>query len=118
MTEKYENKLKFFREIHIKSEMEYNSKFYNNTIYKSILSSILSILIIVLSVIFGIYSLINYINQKPMIDYYKNNDFNTNKTIAISDSFIMFQIVSIGYDNLTIKNMSYEYNITLMKQIM
>ena len=82
-------------------------KIFNNQIYKSIFSSLLSILVIFFSVAFGIYSLINFIHQKPMIDYYKSNDFNTNKTIEISDSFIMFQIVSLGFDNLKIENISF-----------
>ena len=67
-------------------------KIFNKNIYKSILSSIFSIIVIIFSVAFGIYSFIGFINQKPMIDYYKTNDFVTNKTIEISDSFIMFQI--------------------------
>ena len=83
-------------------------KILNYNIYKSLFSSILSLLIIIFSVAFGIYSFIQFINQKPMIDYYKNNDFNTNKAIAISDSFIMFKIVSVDYDDITIKNISLE----------
>jgi len=67
-------------------------KILNNKIYKSMLSSLLSLIIIIFSVVFGIYSFIEFINQNPMIDYYKNNDFLTNKTIKISESFIMFQI--------------------------
>ena len=58
--------------------------------YKSIFSSILSILLIIFSIIFVTYSFIEYLNQNPKIEYYKNNDYSTNKTYAISDSFLMF----------------------------
>ena len=64
----------------------------NNNIYKSLFSSIFSIIVIIFSAAFAIYSFIEFINQEPTIDYYKTNDFNTNKTIEISNSFIMFQI--------------------------
>ena len=83
-------------------------KILNNKIYKSIFSSILSLLMIIFSVAFGIYSFIKFINQKPMIDYYKSNDFNSNKAIAISDSFIIFKIISRDYDNIEIKDISLE----------
>ena len=83
-------------------------KIFNNKIYKSIFSSILSLLMIIFSVAFGIYSFIKFINQKPMIDYYKSNDFNSNKAIAISDSFIIFKIISRDYDNIEIKDISLE----------
>ena len=63
---------------------------------------------IIFSVAFGIYSFIKFINQKPMIDYYKSNDFNSNKAIAISDSFIIFKIISRDYDNIEIKDISLE----------
>jgi hypothetical protein len=43
-----------------------------------------------------------------MIDYYKSNDFNSNKAIAISDSFIIFKIISKDYDNIEIKDISLE----------
>ena len=83
-------------------------KIFNNNIYKSMLSSIFSIIVIIFSVAFAIYSFIEFINQNPMIDYYKTNDFITNKIIEISDSFIMFQIEALDYNNKTITNISFE----------
>ena len=83
-------------------------KIFNSNIYKSIFSSIFSIIVIIFSVGFGIYSFIEFINQNPMIDYYKTNDFITNKTIKISDSFIMFQIMALDLDYEYRANLSYE----------
>ena len=83
-------------------------KIFNNNIYKSLLSSIFSIIVITFSAAFGIYSFIEFINQNPMIDYYKTNDFITNKTIEISDSFIMLQIVSFDCNLKIRKNISFE----------
>ena len=79
----------------------------NNSIYKSIFSSLFSIIIIIFSVAFGIYSFLEFINQNPMIDYHKNNDFITNKIINISDSFIMFKVNTINNIN-GISNISFE----------
>ena len=83
-------------------------KIFNNNIYKSLLSSIFSIIVITFSAAFGIYSFIEFINQNPMIDYYKTNDFTTNKTIEISDSFIMFRINSLYCDNEIKTNLSFK----------
>ena len=63
---------------------------YNN--YKSILSSIISITIIIISIFFVIHSLIDFVNQNPIISYYKSIDNNINKTFQISDSFIMLKL--------------------------
>ena len=63
----------------------------NESSYKSIFSSILSILLILFSLIFIAFSFSEYIKQKPKVDYYKNNDFITNKTFLISDSLLMFK---------------------------
>ena len=71
-------------------------------------SSIFSIIVIIFSVAFAIYSFLEFINQNPMIDYYKTNDFITNKTIEISDSFIMFQIEALDNNNEVITNLSFE----------
>ena len=79
----------------------------NNKIYKSIFSSLLSLITIIFSVTFGIYSFIEFINQKPMIDYHKNNDFVTKKTIKINESFIMFKINATNKNN-GISNISFE----------
>ena len=61
------------------------------TRYKSLFSSFLSIAIIVFSVAFVFYSLLDYLNQNPQVQYYKNNDYSTNKTFTISNSLLMFQ---------------------------
>ena len=63
----------------------------DETRYKSIFSSILSILLIIFSFVFVIYSFIEYLNQNPKVEYYKNNDNSTNRTFVISDSLLMFQ---------------------------
>ena len=63
------------------------------------LSSISSLIIIIFS---------EFMNQNPMIDYYKNNDFITNKTIKISDSFIMFQIITNNCNNMKESHISFE----------
>ena len=83
-------------------------KIFNNKIYKSMFSSIFSIIIIIFSVAFGIYSFLEFINQNPMIDYYKTNDFATNKTIEISDSFIMFRINALDCNNEIRTNLSFK----------
>ena len=83
-------------------------KIFDNNIYKSMFSSIFSIIVIIFSVAFAIYSFLEFINQNPMIDYYKTNDFITNKTIEISDSFIMFQIEALDNNNEAITNLSFE----------
>ena len=83
-------------------------KIFDNNIYKSMFSSIFSIIVIIFSVAFAIYSFLEFINQNPMIDYYKTNDFITNKTIEISDSFIMFQIEALDNNNEVITNLSFE----------
>ena len=61
------------------------------TRYKSLFSSFLSITIIIFSFAFIFYSLVDYINQSPQVQYYKNNDYSTNKTYTISNSLLMFQ---------------------------
>ena len=63
----------------------------NETRYKSIFSSILSILLIIFSIFFVIYSFVDYLNQNPKVEYYKNNDNSTNKTYVLSDSLLMFK---------------------------
>ena len=59
--------------------------------YKSLFSTILSFLIILFSINFVLYSFIDFINQIPEVEYYKNNDYDTNKTFIISDSLLMFK---------------------------
>jgi hypothetical protein len=69
-----------------------NLRILNNNNYKSIVSFIISIIIIIVSIIFVIDSAIDYMNQQPIISYYKSIDNNTNKTFDISDSFIIFKL--------------------------
>ena len=71
--------------------------------YKSIFSSSLSILLIIFSVVFVIYSFNEYLNQNPKVEYYKNNDYSTNKTFVISDSLLMFKYSFFCFTNLLIK---------------
>ena len=54
-------------------------------------SSILSIILILFFIAFIFYSFADYVNQNPIVEYYKNNDYSTNKTFIISNSFLMFQ---------------------------
>ena len=82
-------------------------KILNNKSYKSIFSSLLSLLIIIFSIAFVIYSFIDFINQTPMIDFYKCNDFDTNRTISMSDSFIMFQILYKDNNDIVKNNISF-----------
>ena len=63
----------------------------DETRYKSLFSSILSIFIIIFSIAFVSYSFSEYIKQNPNVEYYKNNDYSTNKTFEISDSLLMFR---------------------------
>ena len=59
--------------------------------YKTLFSSILSILIIIFSIVFVTNSFLDFIDQNPKVEYYKNNDYETNKTFLISDSLLMIQ---------------------------
>ena len=53
---------------------------------------------ILFSINFVLYSFIEYLNQNPNVEYYKNNDYTTNKTFEISDSLLMFKINFFCYD--------------------
>ena len=77
---------------------------FNYNRYKSIFSSINSIIIILASIIFAIYSLIDFINQEPLINYYRSNDFNTNRTIFLNDIFLMFKIDFLNDNNNNISD--------------
>ena len=76
----------------------------DKTRYKSIFSSILSILLIIFSIVFVIYSFVEYLNQNPKVEYYKNNDNSTNKTFVISDSLLMFQYLFVCFSNFSVKS--------------
>ena len=65
----------------------------NNDNYKSLPTSLISICIIIFSFTFIINSFIDYINQSPIIEYYKSIDYKTNKSFLISDSFLMFSLI-------------------------
>ena len=73
----------------------------NETRYKSIFSSILSILIILFSIVFVSYSFVDYAHQNPKVEYYKNSDYETNKTYTISNSLLMFKYTFICLDDLS-----------------
>ena len=81
-------------------------KILNNNIYKSMFSSIFSIIIIFFFFFFLIFSFIEFNYQRPMIDYYKANDFITKKIIDIKDSFIMLKIIALDSDLNIINNLS------------
>ena len=66
----------------------------NSSNYKSAISSTISVLTILLSLSFSVYSIIDYLNQNPIISYYKSVDNEVNKTIKLSDTFIMFNITT------------------------
>ena len=61
------------------------------TRYKSVFSSLLSMAVVIFSIAFVVYSFIDYLHQNPHIQYYKNNDYSTNKTYTISNSLLMFK---------------------------
>ena len=69
----------------------------NENGYKSIFSAILSVLLIIFSIIFLLYSFVEYVNQNPNVEYYKNNDNLTNKTVILSDTLLMFQYFFLCY---------------------
>ena len=69
----------------------------NENSYKSIFSAILSVLLIIFSIIFLLYSFVEYVNQNPNVEYYKNNDNLTNKTVILSDTLLMFQYFFFCY---------------------
>ena len=80
----------------------------DDTRYKSIFSSLLSIIIIIFSIAFISYSFIEYANQNPKVEYYKSNDYQTNKTFKISDSLFMF-----NYHFTCFSNYSEEHNLLI-----
>ena len=82
--------------------------------YKSVFSSLLSILIIFLAIIFVSISFIDFIHQKPNVEYYKNNDDKTNKTFLISDSLLMFNSYFVCLSNFSLE---YEINIHLISLV-
>ena len=86
--------------------------------YKSVFSSILSLLIILFSIIFILFSFIDFIHQKPKIEYYKSNDYETNKTFLISDSLLMFKNVFICNSNDSVRaDLNIYFNNPLEKKI-
>ena len=88
-------------------------KILNESRYKSIFSSILSILIIIFSIVFVSYSFSEYIQQNPNVEYYKSNDYTTNKTLVISDSLLMFRYLFWCSDN----SMDHSFEIRLVNQL-
>ena len=87
-----------------------NLRILNSSNYKSAISSTISVLIILLSLSFSIYSIIDYLNQNPIISYYKSVDNEVNKTIKLSDTFLMFNITAncpVSFDFLAIYMSNY-----------
>ena len=69
-------------------------RIFNEDNYKSIFSSILSILLIAFSLIFSILSLIDYLKYKnPIVIYSKDNDKETNRSILLNDTLIIFALI-------------------------
>ena len=81
----------------------------DNTRYKSIFSSLLSIIIILFSIAFISYSFKEYLHQNPKVEYYKDNDYETNKTFTLSNSLFMFEYTFLCTDPL----IDYDLKITL-----
>ena len=73
-----------------------------DTRYTSFFSSLLSIIIILFSISFVSYSFTEYLHQNPKVEYYKNNDYDTNKTFTISNSLFMFVYSFLCYSNLSL----------------
>ena len=74
---------------------------FKNKRYKSILSSSISILIIILSLIFAIFSINEYLKfDSPSIIYVKNNDEETERSIFLNETPLMFQMVDLYIDNV------------------
>lgn len=68
-------------------------RIFNEDNYKSISSSILSILLIAISIIFAILSLIDYLKyNNPIVVYSKDNNKETNRSILLNDTLIIFTI--------------------------
>ena len=90
---------------------------FKNQRYKSILSSLISLLIIIISIIFIIYTLIEYFKyQSPIVVYSKDNDQETNRTIYLKDSLLIFQLVDTSnflHINNSIAYYEAEYTIQL-----
>ena len=96
-----------------------NLRILNNNNYKSIISSIISIIIIIISIFFTIFSLIDFLNQNPIISYYKSIDDNTNKIFRISDSFLMFKLNDFSdclEEDYIDKSMTYYINYEIKKE--
>ena len=68
-----------------------------NKRYKSILSSSASFLIIILSLIFAIISISEYLKfDSPSIIYARNNDEETERSIFLNETPLMFQMVNFS----------------------
>jgi len=69
---------------------------FKNKRYKSILSSLISILIIILSLIFAIFSISEYLKfDSPSIIYSRNNDEETERSVFLNETPLMFQMVDL-----------------------
>ena len=96
-----------------------NLRILNNNNYKSIISSIISIIIIIISIFFTIFSFIDYLNQNPIISYYKSIDDNTDQIFRISDSFLMLKLNDFSdclEEDYIDKSMTYYINYEIKKE--
>ena len=85
-------------------------RIFDESRYKSIFSSLLSIILIIFSLGFFLYSFNEYLEQNPKVEYYKNNDEQTNKTLNLSNSLFMFNFDLMCYSNYD-ENYSISINI-------
>ena len=67
---------------------------YDN--YKTVFSSLVSICVIIFGFIYANISIIEFINQRPSINYFKNIDSHENKTINLNETFIMLKFEGYG----------------------
>ena len=77
----------------------------NKDYYQTKLSLIISIILFLFSILFSSYSIYDYINQTPNVNYYKLID-KTNKTIYMNDIFIAFRFDVYNETNIE-KNIQY-----------
>ena len=66
---------------------------FNNNSYKSTFTFFLSIILFLFSTTFIIYSLIEYFKyESPIVNYSKDNDKNTNRSLIIKETLLMFKM--------------------------
>ena len=76
-----------------------NLRIFNYDNYKSTFSSFISIIIILFSASFSIYSFLEYLNQNPIVNYYKSFDNLVNKSFPLNNTFLMFKLLPYCSNN-------------------